>query len=325
MFRFAFPPAFLLFLLPLFWILWRRFWGSPIEKIPAITFSDLARVMRLPESWRTQFYLLPDVIRAVVWVLLVISLARPQSGQQREVVRGQGIDIVMALDISVSMSQEDITPSRFEAAKQEIERFVTGREFDRVGLVVFASDAYHYVPPTLDYDLYINRLQDVQLINQYGLDATGTAIGTGIASAANMLRTSTADSRIVILLTDGSNTSGNVNPLDAARAAAALDVRVYTIGVGRSLATSNGQLLASDFDEETMQQIADISDGLYFRVADNSGLQRTYQQIDALERSDIEQQIFVSWRELSGSVMFLALLLLIIERVLRSTVFQSVP
>jgi Ca-activated chloride channel family protein len=262
----------------------------------------------------------------LAWVLLVIVVARPQSGQQRELIRGQGIDIVIALDISVSMAAQDIAPTRLEGAKAQIERFVQGREFDRVGLVVFASDAYHYVPPTLDYDLYVDRLRDVQLVSDYGLDASGTAIGTGIASAVSMLRESEAESRIVVLLTDGSNTTGSVSPVDAARAAAALGVRVYTIGMGQVLPSSVPQSPSSEnFDEGTLQTIADISDALYFQVSDNAGLRLTYDQIDALERSEVEQQVFVNWRDRATWLMWLALLLLVAERILRQTVFQAVP
>ncbi|MEO0561616.1 MAG: VWA domain-containing protein [Chloroflexota bacterium] len=325
MFRFANPIALVLLLLPLIvWLVHYFFRNNRLAR-PAVVFSDLSRVVGLKSGWRTEFVWVPDALRLMVWILLVIVLARPQSGQEREVIRGQGIDIVMALDISVSMAEQDILPSRFEVAKEQIEDFVLGREFDRIGLVMFASDAYHYIPPTLDYDLFVERLSRVQLINSYGLDASGTAIGTGIASAANMLRSSNADSRIVILLTDGSNTVGSVNPLDAARAAAALGVRVYTIGMGRAAFGQSGQVLSSEFDEAALQEIAEIADGLYFRVEDASGLQRTYEQIDALERTEIEQQVFVNWRDRSSTLMLIALVFLLLERILRVTVFQAVP
>ncbi len=324
MFRFANPLALLLLITPLIWITIR--YTRPHTALPAVTFSDTRLLTRLPQSWRVRLTYLPDALRILAWVLLVLIIARPQSGQQREIIRGQGIDIVIALDISVSMSAQDITPTRLDAAKTQIERFIVGRNFDRIGLVVFGADAYHYVPPTLDHDLLINRLEDVRLISEYGLDAAGTAIGTGLASAVNMLRDSNAESQIVVLLTDGSNNTGKINPLDAARAAATLGIRVYTIGMGRAIpptletATNRG-----NFDEETLQTIAQVSDGLYFQVSDNFGLQQTYDQIDALERSDIEQQIFTRWRDRAQPLLILTLLCLLAERLLRQTIFQAIP
>lgn len=321
LFRFANSAALLLLVLPLvIWLIYRLL-GSQNQP-PSLRFSSTVFMQtEVAASWRTRWAWLPNALRLIAWGLLVVAIARPQSGNQQEVIRGQGIDIVLALDISTSMNAEDILPSRLEAAKAQIERFIEGRRFDRVGMVVFAADAFHYVPPTLDYEVLTNRLREVLPITEYGLpNADGTAIGTGIASAANMLRESRADSKVIVLLTDGSNNTGSVNPLDAARATAALGIRVYTIGMGR--AGRGGEF---EFDETSLQQIAQIADGLYFRVEDVLGLQRTYEQIDALERSDIEQQVFVRWREQAGWVMVAALLSLLLERTLRLTVFLRLP
>lgn len=320
-FRFANPAMLFLLVFPL--LGWAAMVFSPNWRTapPTVRFSDSRLLADLPSSWRVRLLRIPDILRLLIWILLVFVLARPQSGRQQDVIRGQGIDIVLALDISSSMEANDIPPSRLDGAKAQIERFIQGRSFDRVGLVVFAADAFHYVPPTLDYNVLINRLRDVQLVTAYNLD-NGTAIGTGIASSANMLRRSDASSRVIILLTDGSSNRGNVNPLDAARAAAALDIRVYTIGMGR-VATINGQ--TGDFDEQVLQDIARLTDGLYFRAEDIAGLQRTYEQIDALERTDIEQQVFVQWKEQSVWLMVAALVLMIAERVLRQTIFRAIP
>ena len=332
MFRFANPFALLLLLLPLL------YWGA-LRLIPALRgqqpfmiYSDLSLLGRA-RGWRVGWQRLPDALRLLAWVLIVFVIARPQSGNEQEVIRGQGIDIVMALDISSSMETADIAPTRLESAKTQIETFVQGREFDRVGLVVFAADAFHYVPPTLDYDILIERLQQIEVISSYTLasgSSSGTAIGTGLISAANMLRDSEAASRIIVLLTDGANNAGGVSPLDAARAAASLDVRVYTIGMGRNSITSvviddEVQTRNSDFDEETLRSIADITDGLYFRAEDNTGLRRTYEQIDALERSEVERQAFVRWRERPVLLIVSVLVLLVAERVLRQTLFQTLP
>jgi Ca-activated chloride channel family protein len=267
----------------------------------------------------------------VGWTVLVLALARPQSGRQQEVIRGQGLDIVLALDISSSMNALDFEPqNRLEAAKNVIADFIRGREFDRVGLVVFAEDAYHHVPPTLDYDLLVDMLSEVKLSTEYGLQSA-TAIGTGIASAANMLRSSDSPSKVIILLTDGVNNAEGVSPIEAAKAAAALDMRVYTIGMGRlglvQQPSGNGgfQLVESELDEATLQAIAEISDGLYFRAENYAGLQQTYDQIDALERSDIERQIFVRWQERAFPFILVAMAALVLERVLRYTVLQVIP
>ncbi len=323
-FRLANPFALLLLLVPIVYLVLLQMLPGLRQRVPVMIYSD-TRLLGAAGGWRVKLHRLPDVLRALAWVLLVVAIARPQSGREQEIIRGQGIDIVLALDISSSMEAGDILPTRLEGAKAQIIRFVQGREFDRVGLVVFAADAFHFVPPTLDYDVLISRLDEVELVTEYGLE-DGTAIGTGIVSAANMLRDSEASSRIVIILTDGSNNQGGVNPLDAARAAASLGVRVYTIGMGRDgLVSAGAELRPSDFDEGTLQAIANVTNGLYFRAEDNAGLQRTYEQIDALERSEIEQQVFVRWRDRVMALLLAVVGLLIAERALRQTVFQAIP
>jgi Ca-activated chloride channel homolog len=327
-FRFANPFALALLVLPVIYFTVMYFAPSLRPSTPVMLYSD-TRLLGIPGGWRVRLRRVPDVLRLLAWILLVLVLARPQSGREQEVIRGQGIDIVLALDISSSMEASDIAPTRLEGAKAQIQRFVEGRQFDRVGLVVFAADAFHYVPPTLDYNVLVERLEDVEIVTEYELE-NGTAIGTGILSAANMLRESEASSRIIILLTDGSNNKGGVNPLDAARAASSLGVRIYAIGMGRAnpvISAETGELVqgSNDFDEGTLRSIADLTEGLYFRAEDNAGLQRTYEQIDALERSDIEQQVFVRWREQAGWLMVATLGLLLLERFLRQTVFQAIP
>ncbi len=332
LFRFSNPFALLLLLLPVMYWGVLRFLPRLRNRLPFVTYSDLS-LLGQAGGWRVRWRRLPDVLRLLAWIVLVFVIARPQSGNEQEVIRGQGIDIVMALDISSSMETADIPPTRLESAKTQIEQFIQGREFDRVGLVVFAADAFHYVPPTLDYEILTERLQRLASVSSYtlaGEASSGTAIGTGIISAANMLRDSDAASRIIVLLTDGANNAGGVSPLDAARAAAAVDVRVYTIGMGRGGTTSvivedEVQTRNSDFDEDTLQQIAEITGGSYFRAEDNVGLRRTYEQIDTLERTDVERQVFVRWRERPVTLLLLVLGLLLIERVLRQTLFQTLP
>lgn len=295
-------------------------------------YSDTRLLEGLKASWRVRLRRLPDVLRVIAWCALVVAIARPQSGQAREIIRGQGIDMVLALDISGSMGALDFDPqSRLEAAKSVISDFVAGREFDHIGLVVFARDAFHQSPPTLDYNILLQRLTEVQLAPRIGLE-DGTAIGLGLASAANMLRTSQAPTRIIILLTDGVNNSGAVAPITAAEVVATLGLRVYTIGMGKTGFVpmpiddlGNTRIIESDLDEPTLEEIARIANGRYFRAVDLSDLQQIYDQIDVLEQSDVERQVFVRWQEQGALWLALGLVLLMSECILRHTIFQVIP
>lgn len=329
-FRFAHPFVLLLLLLPIIFFVLSRLgrWRT----VPAVMlYSDIRLFDGLGTGWRVRFRRTPDVLRLIAWVLLVIALARPQSGRTQEVIRGQGIDIALALDISGSMAALDFDPqNRLQAAKSVIGDFIAGRDFDRIGLVVFARDAFHQSPPTLDYDVLLRLLDEVQLAPDLLLD-DGTAIGMGLASAANMLRASTAPSRIIILLTDGANNAGAIDPLTAAQSIAALGMRVYTIGMGKTGLVpiiddlGNSRLIESDLDEDTLSGIADMTQGAYFRAVDLVDLQRIYDQIDVLERSEVERQSFVRWQEQGLVWLVIAFVLLVIERLLRHTVFQAIP
>jgi len=320
-FRFAHPVALLIFAIPIFiiFILRRTNWRS---QLPVMLYSDTRLVEGLVVSWRVRFRRAPDVMRWVGWILLVVALARLQTGRTQEIIRGQGVDIVLALDISGSMDNLDFAPqNRLEAAKSVIRDFVGGRVFDRIGLVVFAEDAFHQTPPTLDYSALQRALAEVRLASDLGMGRQ-TAIGLGLASSANMLRSSTAASKIIVLLTDGANTTGAIDPITAAEAAASLGIRVYTIGIGTpEFAAESGEGL----DEDTLETIATIANGRYFRAQDLAGLEQVYQQIDALERSDVERQIFVQWQEQAWILLTVAFIWLIGERILRHTVFQTIP
>ena len=328
-FRFAHPLALLLLLAPPIILALNARYGW--LRATQVGYSYTRLVEPLTGGWRVRLRLIPDILRLAAWLLLVIALARPQSGQSQQVIRGQGVDIALALDISGSMAALDVGPqNRLEAAKSVIADFVRGRDFDRIGLVVFARDAFHHVPPTLDYAVLLRLLGEVDLAPELGLE-DGTAIGLGIASAGNMLRSSTTPSRIIILLTDGANNAGGISPLGAAEAVAALGMRVYTIGMGRSgmvtILDEDGEpiLIESDLDEESLQAIADISNGRFFRALDLIDLEQVYDQIDRLERSEIERQVFVRWQDQGLGWASAAFILLLIERFLRLTVFRIVP
>lgn len=330
-FRFAYPLALLLLALPILLFALpglRRFRPVP----PAMTYSDVRLLDSLLVPWRVRLHGLPDLLRWVAWALLVVGLARPQTGMAREVLRGQGVDIVLALDISDSMAAQDFEPrNRLEAAKQVMADFIAARSFDRIGLVVFGVDAYHQAPLTLDYTVLNLLLNEVRLASELpDVDGGATAIGLGIASAANMLRESEAASRVIILLTDGDNNTA-LDPVVAAEAAAAFGIRLYTIGMGQrglvefTLEDGSTVALESDLNEDLLQELAAIGGGLYFYAQDLADLQAVYAQIDALERSTIELRVLVRWQDRGWPLLWAALALLLVERVLRRTVFQAIP
>lgn len=328
-FRFAHPVALFLFALPLLlWLLGRTGWWE--RKPSLIVFSDIRLMDNLPVGWRVRLRWLPDALRGLAWVILVIALARPQTGNTQEIIRGQGVDIVLALDISGSMREAFESSNRLEAARSVIGEFIQGRDFDRIGLVVFARDAFHQSPPTLDYEVLVRLLNEVRLAPDLNLD-DGTAIGLGLASAANMLRSSDAASRVVILLTDGAHNADGLAPVDAAQMLDTLGIRVYTIGMGNVDAVpvavaGDTQFVENGLDEATLKEVAEITQGLYFRAVDLDNLRAIYDQIDRLEQSDVERQIFVRWEDqIAFSLLPFSFILLIMERLLRHTAFQTVP
>ncbi len=322
-FRFA-QPLLLLVLIGIaaVWVWQRRRAPEHWPKFP-----DIRLFNQLPNGWRIRFRHVPDVLQLAVLVLLTIALARPQSGRSQEVIRGQGIEIVLAVDISSSMNAMDFsTQNRLETAKGVINSFISGREFDRIGLVAFAQDAFQITPPTLDYSALERSVSSLRLATDMGLD-DGTAIGEGIASAANMLRSTSSPSRIIILLTDGASNAGSIGPLTAAQAVATLGIQVYTIGMVEASLIAAAEVRAQpadvNVDEATLQQIATITDGRYFRATDLTSLEAIYTQIDTLERSDVERVETVRWQDQAGILLVSALLLLILEQLLRHVVFQT--
>ena len=330
-FRFAYPLALGLLVLLLIFVVprWRHWRPQP----GLMQYSDTRLFAGLPVSIRARLYWLPDALRLVAWVLLVFALARPQTGNQLDVLRGRGIDMVLAMDISGSMAALDFQPlNRLGAAKMVMGDFIAEREFDRIGLVVFARSAYHQAPLTLDYGVLTTLLDEVRLVTELrggGQALDGTAIGLGIASASNLLRDDSTPSRVIILLTDGANNAG-LDPMVAAEAAAALGIRIYTIGMGApgmmAIPTASGvEMIESDLDEDLLRQIADVGGGLYFRADDTSGLQQIYRQINTLERSDVERRVLVRWQDRAAGLLVLALVLLLLERGLRRTVLQTIP
>lgn len=332
-FRFASP--WLLLLLPLLGLLLVRLRKRRGVGRPAVMrYADLALVAGAPPSWRMRLGRGLPLLRGLALALCVLALARPQTGEGRQRITGEGVDIALALDISGSMASLDFQPdNRLGASKQVIRDFIAQRTFDRIGLVIFASQAFNQSPATLDHAVLQRQLDQVQLATELGLE-DGTAIGLGLANAAAMLKDSPAKSKVVILLTDGVNNAGEVDPLTAAEAAKALGIKVYTIGAGRPgqvpvpVQGVFGQRVVyqeSVIDEQTLRDIAELTGGAYFRAEDTAGLNAVYDQINQLEKSEVELQSFSRYRELAGWLLAPALALLLLELLLGQTVLRRLP
>ena len=333
-FRFANPWLLaLLLLLPV--LLYFARGASGTFRPATMRYADVRLVKRQGTTWRILLMWLPTLLRWLAFAFLIIALARPQLGESRQIIRGEGVDIALALDISGSMASLDFEPNnRLEAAQNVISDFIAEREFDRVGLIVFAQSAFAQSPLTVDHNVLNRLLNQVALAPDLGLE-DGTAIGMGIATAANMLKESDADSRVIVLLTDGVNNAGQIDPFTASQAAKALGIRVYTIGVGKSgqVAVPRTNIFGnevivyeeSNIDEATLQTIADETGGLFRRAEDSEQLGQIYDEISELEKSEVEIQTFSRFDELAHYALFPALFLLAAELFLRQTAFRKLP
>jgi Ca-activated chloride channel family protein len=303
----------LLVVLPVWWLVRRR------RRPPAIVFSRAHVLARGPRAGRAITRTL-FVLRNLLVAAMIIALARPRAGARAESITSEGINIALAIDISSSMLAEDFQPlNRLEVAKDKVKTFVAGRQSDRIGVVAFAGEALTQVPLTTDYPVVLAAVENLQA----GQLEDGTAIGTAIATAANRLREAPGDSRVMILLTDGENNRGAIDPRTAAQAAAAFDVRIYTIGagsmgtapvpVGRGLFGLRYENRPVRIDEPLLREVARLTGGRYFRAVDAVALERIYEQIDALERAPVRVQRFMDYAELFRWPLAIALLALVGE------------
>lgn len=303
--------------LPVLWWLARR-----LRERPGISFSVADEARELPQTGWARFHGLPGVLITLALGFGILALARPQEHNAQHEQTEEGIDIVLTLDVSTSMSADDLLPNRFEAAKQVAAEFIRGRESDRIGLVVFAAQPYTQSPLTLDYSFLQRMLSEVRM----GLIEDGTAIGTAIATATTRLRESDAESKVIILLTDGRNNRGEVDPVTAAEAAATFDVRIYTVGVGRkSMGAFSDLIPSAEIDEEVLQRVADITGGRYYRATDTETLRLIYDQIAELETTEIESDVTLDVRERYVAFLAPALVLLALSVLLSSTRLRRVP
>ncbi len=294
-------------------------------------FSTADRTRDIPPSFWERIRWAPFLLRSVAIALMTLALARPQ---ERNVIREQfaeGVDIIMVLDTSTSMRAQDFTPNRFEAARKVGAEFISGRVSDRVGLVVFAAKAYTQAPLTLDYDFLTTMLEEVEV----GVIEDGTAIGTALAMAVNRLKDTEAVSKVVILLTDGQNNRGEVDPVTAADVAQTIGVRVYAIGVGtygeapvvidHPFAGKQRRMMPVEIDEEMLRTVADKTGGRYFRATDNKALREIYAEIGELEKTKIEERIYMDYEERYAIFLWPAFGLLLVELLLANTRLRRIP
>ena len=295
------------------------------KKQPVFTMSSLNGFKGLPVPLRIYLRKLLPVLQVLAMGALIIAIARPQSSSERESIDKEGIDIVLAIDISGSMRAGDLKPSRIEASKNVIGNFIDGRPYDRIGMVIFESESFTLCPLTTDHNMLKTYLKQVNS----GMLQDGTAIGMGLATSINRLRESDAKSKVIILLTDGANNAGNISPLSAADMAKEKNIRVYTIGVGSQVGGmipipgTNAYTIA-DLDEPLLKQIASTTGGKYFRATDSEKLKSIYNEIDKLEKIKIEQTASATPAEEFYIWAIIAAVLLLADMFFRYTIFKTI-
>lgn len=318
---------YLLFVIPLLGI-W--YWYRHTSDQADIQVSGTEGFDKTPKSIKQYFYFALYLLRASAIALLIVALARPQTTSSRQDVTIEGIDIVLALDVSSSMLAMDLKPDRLEAAKEVASEFISGRQNDRFGLVIFSGESFTQAPLTTDHAVIKNLFKNVKS----GMIEDGTAIGDGLATSVNRLKDSKAVSKVIILLTDGVNNMGSLDPLSSAEIAKLYGVRIYTIGVGSEgnapypVQTPFGrqtQYMEVKIDEALLQQVAELTEGRYFRATSNRKLRDIYDEIDKLEKSKIDVTEFKKKKEEFLPYVLLAFLLLTLELLLRYTIFRSSP
>ena len=321
----------LLLLVPLAWVLVvlaRRWRGRPA----VLRWSSRDLLRGAPAGWRAQVRPFAFLLPLIAIGLLGVALAQPRLAHDKEVVKGEGIDIAMVLDISGSMRALDFEPEdRLGVAKRTIREFVAGRSQDRISLVVFAAKAFTQCPLTLDYDVLTGFLDEIEV----GLIDDGTAIGLGIATGVKRLARSEAESKVVILLTDGVNNVTTVDPLTAADAAKALGVRVYTIGVGKEglapypvdhpILGRRYTQIETQIDEELLQEVSARTGGQYFRAQSGESLAEIFELIDELERTEIETIVYTNYSSLAHWWILAGLILLLIDTLLSASALRVLP
>lgn len=322
-------PQWLWLLLLLIPLIIYQTWNLWSNRLPSLTFSDTSNLADLSGSWKTYGIYLVPLLQWAAFALIVCAIARPQYQNTTVERNAEGIDIVMTLDISTSMKAEDLKPNRLEAAKKVASDFINERISDRIGLVLFARQSFTAVPPTLDYALLKRLLGEVEM----GVVEDGTAIGMGIATAVNRLKESPAESKVIILLTDGQNNSGEIDPVTAADLAVSQDIKIYTIGAGTHgtapypvqdpIFGNRYQNIEVNIDENMLTEIANMTGGSYFRATDTEKLEDIYDQINELEKTEIEEVIYTDFQDLYPRFLLPGILLLVLSLVSDRFIFRN--
>ena len=331
--EFANKEYLLLLLLIIPYLIWYVMYRKKTE--PTLRMSDTFAFRYAPKSWKVTLMPLSMLLRLLVFVMIVMVLARPQTQNSWDKKTVEGIDIMLAMDVSTSMLAEDLRPNRIEAAKQVASEFIIGRPNDNIGLAIFAGESFTQCPMTTDHASLLNLLQNVRTdIAARGLIEDGTAIGMGLANAVSRLKDSKAKSKVVILLTDGSNNRGDISPSTAAEIAKSLGIRVYTIGVGTNKVAPYPMPVAGgvqyvnvpvEIDTKTLSEIASITEGDFYRATNTSELRKIYKEIDQLEKSKLNVKTFSKRYEAYQPFALVAVLALLLEILLRITIFRRIP
>lgn len=326
---FAHPQFFLLLLVIPVMIIWQQRFHR--QRKPTVYLTTLEHLSVTSSTWRIRWQKLLPILRYLGFVFLIVALARPQHTQLSETQNSEGVDIVLSMDISGSMLAEDFTPNRLEAAKKVASEFVSNRPTDRLGLVIFSGESYTQCPLTTDQLILQEHLKSVRS----GLLQDGTAIGMGLATAVERLRNSKVKSKIIILLTDGVNNTGLIDPITALEIAKTYRIRVYTIGVGTEgtapypdqdmFGNTVMRRMPVQIDEQLLQRISKETGGKYFRATSNNSLRTIYKDIDQLEKTKIDIHSHKRYTELFFTYALLGLICLLLEFVLRYTLFRKFP
>ena len=331
--EFANKEYLFLLLLIIPYLIWYVMFRKKSE--PTLRMSDTFAFNYAPKSWRVKLMPLQLLLRIVTFTLIVIVLARPQTSNSWKNKSVEGIDIMLAIDVSTSMLAEDLKPNRIEAAKAVASEFIIGRPNDNIGLSIFAGEAFTQCPMTTDHASLLNLLQNVRTdIAARGLISDGTAIGMGLANAVTRLKGSKAKSKVVILLTDGSNNMGDISPMTAAEIAQSLGIRVYTIGVGTNKVAPYPMPVAGgvqyvnmpvEIDTKMLSDIAASTEGDFYRATNTAELKNIYKEIDRLEKSKLNVKKFSKRYEAYQPFALAAAIALLLEILLRITVFRRIP
>ena len=331
--EFANKEYLFLLLLAIPYIIWYVMYRKKSE--PTMRMSDTFAFRYAPKSWKVRLMPLQMILRLVAFTLLVVALARPQTSNSWKNRQSEGIDIMLALDVSTSMLAEDLKPNRIEAAKMVAAEFIAGRPGDNIGLTIFAGESFTQCPMTTDHASLLNLLQNVRAdIAARGLISDGTAIGMGLANAVGRLKASKAKSKVVILLTDGSNNMGDISPMTAAEIAQSLGIRVYTIGVGTNKVAPYPMPVAGgvqyvnmpvEIDTKTLGEIAQTTHGDFYRATNTQELKKIYKEIDQLEKSKMSVKKFKKKYDAFQPFVMVAAIALLLEILLRITIFRRIP